>query len=190
MSGWSTPTGEMAWPCKDPAMKTRTAGFLSLACFIGTIFLANWLISTYGVVSVGFGLLAPAGVYAVGLAFTFRDVAHRVLGPAWVFAAIVAGAGLSASVSPRFALASGVAFLVSETSDLLVYAPLERRSWLGAVALSNTVGLVLDSVVFLWLAFGSLSLLAGQIVGKTWMTLLAIAVLYVVRRGTPHRQVA
>jgi len=36
------------------------------------------------------------------------------------------------------------------------------------------VGLVVDSVVFLWLAFGSLEFLLGQIVGKTWMVLLSM----------------
>ena len=78
---------------------------------------------------------------------------------------------LSYFVAPAFALASGVAFLVSELADLAVYTPLERRSWIGAVALSNTVGLVVDSMLFLALAFGSQEFLAGQVVGKAWMTL-------------------
>jgi hypothetical protein len=43
--------------------------------------------------------------------------------------------GLSFLIAPTFALASGVAFLVSEAADLTVYTPLERRSWLGAVVL-------------------------------------------------------
>ena len=33
---------------------------------------------------------------------------------------------------------------------------------------------MVDSVVFLWLAFGSLEFLAGQIVGKAWMIVLSI----------------
>lgn len=159
----------------------RLSGFASLAGFIATIWVANWLITRYGVVSVGFGLVAPAGVYAVGVAFTLRDIAHRALGPVWVMGAIVIGAALSASVSPAFALASGVAFLCSELADLGVYTPLERKTWLGAVVLSNTVGLVIDSVIFLWLAFGSLEFLKGQIVGKAWMTLLAVALIAATR---------
>jgi uncharacterized PurR-regulated membrane protein YhhQ (DUF165 family) len=78
---------------------------------------------------------------------------------------------------PGFAVASATAFLLSETADLLVYEPLERRSWPLAVGLSNTVGLVVDSVVFLALAFGSLEFLPGQIVGKALMTVLALLVL-------------
>lgn len=158
-------------------MKPRTMGLVALAGFIATIFVANWLIEHYGIVSVGFGLMAPAGVYAVGVAFTLRDVAHRALGPAWVIGAIIVGAALSALVSPAFALASGVAFLCSELADLVVYTPLRRKSWLGAVAASNTIGLVVDSILFLWLAFGSLQFLQGQIVGKAWMTLLAVVLI-------------
>jgi uncharacterized PurR-regulated membrane protein YhhQ (DUF165 family) len=153
-----------------------------LIAFIATIFLANWAIETYGLVPVGPDLVAPAGVYFAGLAFTFRDLAHDRLGRGWIVLAIVAGAVLSGLVSSKFALASGVAFLVSELLDFAVYTPLRNRNWLGAVAASNVVGLVADSILFLWLAFGSLSYLFGQIVGKAWMTLLAVAVLWALRR--------
>ena len=37
---------------------------------------------------------------------------------------------------------------------------------------SSFVGLVIDSVVFLYLAFGSLEFLLGQVLGKGWMVLL------------------
>ena len=156
--------------------------YVPLVAYIGTIFAANWALVTFGLVPVGFGLLAPAGVYFAGLAFTFRDLTQDGLGRAWTFGAIVVGAGLSALVSPQFALASGTAFLLSETADLLVYTPLRERHWLGAVALSNTVGLVVDSALFLALAFGSLAFLPGQVVGKLWMTALAVGALWLLRR--------
>ena len=47
---------------------------------------------------------------------------------------------------------------------------------------SGVVGLVVDSVVFLWLAFGSLEFLLGQIVGKAWMVLLSIPFVTWLRR--------
>lgn len=161
-----------------------------VAFYIATVFLANWAIATFGLVPVGFGLMAPAGVYFVGLAFTFRDLAHEAVGRKWIAVAIVIGAGLSAFVSPQFALASGVAFLLSELADFGVYTPLRERGWLRAVAISNVVGLVLDSALFLWLAFGSLDFLPGQIVGKAWMTLLAIGVLWGARRALSERRCA
>ena len=153
-----------------------------LVGYIATIILANWAIQAFGVVPVGFGLLAPAGVYFAGLAFTLRDLVQEELGRLWTVAAIVLGAAVSALISPQFAIASGVAFLVSELADFAVYTPLRRRHWLAAVALSNTVGLVADSVLFLSLAFGSLDFLAGQVVGPAWMTILAVALLWTVRR--------
>jgi uncharacterized PurR-regulated membrane protein YhhQ (DUF165 family) len=94
------------------------------------------------------------------------------------------GAALSAAIAPAaLALASGIAFLMSEFADLAVYTPLARRRLVAAVAASGAVGLVVDSIVFLWLAFGSLEFLLGQIIGKSWMMLLAIPfVLYLRRR--------
>lgn len=142
--------------------------------YIATIFGANWAIATFGLVPVGFGLLAPAGVYFAGLAFTLRDLTQERLGARAVVVAILAGAALSAVVSPAFAVASGVAFLASEAADFAVYTPLRARGRPLALAVSNVVGLVIDSALFLLLAFGSLEFLAGQIVGKAWMTVLAL----------------
>lgn len=174
----------------------RTVLRLTLfAAFLGTVVAANWAITTYGIVPVGFGLAAPAGVYAAGIAFSLRDLLHEVGGRVWVLVAVAAGAALSIFVSaPAVAVASGVAFTLSELADLLVYEPLRRRGWLLAVGASNVVGLVVDSVVFLAIAFGSLSLLAGQIVGKAWMTVLAVLLLAVGRaawrRGREGRALA
>lgn len=151
--------------------------------YIGTIFAANWVIGRYGFVPVGFGLMAPAGVYFVGLAFTLRDLTQESLGRTWTVAAIIIGATLSSLVSPSFALASGGAFLLSESADFLVYTPLRKRNWLLAVAVSNTVGLVVDSVLFLALAFRSLDFIEGQIWGKFLMTIIAVALLAIWRHN-------
>ncbi|MDP8922378.1 MAG: VUT family protein [Chloroflexota bacterium] len=155
---------------------------LYLAGYIGTIIAANWAVAAFGLVPVGFGLLGPAGVYFAGLAFTLRDLTQDSLGRRWTLVAILAGALLSGVVSPTLALSSGTAFLFSELADFAVYTPLRARNWLGAVAASNVVGLTIDSALFLWLAFGSLEFLPGQVVGKLWMTLLAVAALWLIRR--------
>lgn len=150
---------------------------LWIAAFIATISAANWAIATFGLVPVGFGLKAPAGVYFAGLAFTLRDLVHERVGRAAVAGAIVVGAALSAVASPSFAVASGIAFLVSEFADFAVYEPMRRRGWLRAVVASNVVGLAVDSALFLLIAFGSLTYLPGQLVGKAWVTLIAVAAL-------------
>jgi hypothetical protein len=51
-----------------------------------------------------------------------------------------------------------------------------------AVVLSGLVGLVIDSIAFLWLAFGSLDFLAGQVIGKAWMIVLSIPFVAWLRR--------
>jgi uncharacterized PurR-regulated membrane protein YhhQ (DUF165 family) len=155
---------------------------IALVGYVAVIVLANWAIQTFGIVPVGFGLAAPAGVYFAGLAFTLRDLVQEQLGRIWTIVAILVGAAVSALVSPQFALASGIAFLLSELADFVVYTPLRRRNWLAAVSLSNSVGLVVDSALFLGLAFGSFDFLAGQVVGKLWMTVLAVALLWGWRR--------
>lgn len=153
--------------------------------YASSIPLANILIENYGPVPVGFSLLAPAGVFAAGLAFTARDLLQRWAGKAWSLAAIVAGVLLSLLLAdPRLALASAVAFGLSELMDMAAYTALARRTFTGAVLISNALGLVVDSIVFLSLAFGSLAFLPGQIVGKAWMTLAALVILIPVRMRT------
>lgn len=159
-------------------MSRLSIGVTVAAAYLATIVGANWAVTTFGVVPVGFGLMAPAAVYVAGLAFTLRDLLQDLAGRWVVLGAILAGAVLSLLIaSPHLAVASGVAFGFSELADLAVYEPLRRRRWLSAVAASNAVGLVVDSILFLSLAFGSLAFLPGQIVGKAWITVLAVVVL-------------
>lgn len=154
---------------------------IALASYVACIVAANVAIAVFGFVPVGFGLVAPAGVYCAGASFSARDWAQHRLGRSWTFGAIVVGAAISAALSPSLALASGVAFAVSETLDMLVYTPLAERQPYAAVALSGAAGLVADSALFLLLAFGSLDYLAGQIVGKAEMIAPALVLLYVYR---------
>lgn len=140
--------------------------------FIGTVYGANWALKTFGVLDV-FGVAVPAGVLFAGVAFTLRDITHRFYGRWVCLAAILIGSALAYVLEDvaKFAIASAVAFSASEVMDLVVYERLRRVSWLSAVVASNTVGAIADSAIFLFLAFGSLSFIAGQILGKVAMTL-------------------
>lgn len=152
---------------------------LALIFYVLCVPAANWAITTFGVVPIGFGLMAPAGVFFAGLSFSLRDAVQERLGRAWTLAAIGAGALLSLVVSDPFvALASGAAFLVSELADFAVYQPLRERGLVRAVVASNVVGSVVDSALFLLLAFGSLDFLAGQVWGKFEVTLATVVVLW------------
>src|SRR5207302_8763015 len=122
-------------------------------------------------------------VLVVGIALVLRDLVQRRLGIGISALAVLAGAALSALLAPpALVLASAVAFLLSEFADLAVYTPLARRRLVAAVVASSLVGLVVDSIVFLYLAFGSLDFLLGQIVGKAWMVLASIPFVTWLRR--------
>jgi uncharacterized PurR-regulated membrane protein YhhQ (DUF165 family) len=166
---------------------------LALLTYAALPILANWMIGNVGtpipngphVIPVGFGLFAPSGVLCAGAALAMRDLVQELAGRRGAIGAIGAGAAISYLVaSPVIALASAVAFLLSELLDFAVYSPLRTRGrvyW--AVGASNTVGLLADTLVFLGMA-GLLTpgLFAGQVVGKVWMTLLALVLLWVMRR--------
>ena len=159
---------------------------------------ASWMIGHVGTVCVPQGpclvpvapwgpggqpLMAPSGVLMIGLALVLRDLVQRRLGRSVAITAIVAGAALSGAVAPpQLIVASAAAFLLSELADFAVYTPLQSRGLVLAVLASSVVGLVVDSVLFLWLAFGSLDYLAGQILGKLWMVLLALPVVHWIRK--------
>jgi uncharacterized PurR-regulated membrane protein YhhQ (DUF165 family) len=167
-------------------------GYIFLVLFCLTIPAANWLIGHAGtvcvpngpcLVPVAPGIMAPSGVLMIGLALVLRDLVQRRLGIEFGIGAIIVGAAISVGLAPpSLVVASAAAFLLSEFADFAVYTPLARRRLVVAVFTSSVVGLVVDSIVFLWLAFGSLEFLTGQIIGKLWMVLLAIPFVVYMRR--------
>ena len=176
----------------DKERRKNVEGAVFLVLFCLTIPAANWMIGHMGtvcvpngpcLVPVAPGVMAPSGVLMVGAALVLRDLVQRRLGFEFGIGAIIAGAALSAGLAPRsLVLASAAAFLLSEFADFAVYTPLARRRLVAAVVASSIVGLIVDSIVFLWLAFGSLDFLFGQILGKLWMVLLAIPFVAWIRR--------
>jgi queuosine precursor transporter len=176
----------------DNSKRKHIEGAFFLALFCLTIPAANWMIGHVGTVCVlngpclipvAPGTMAPSGVLMVGAALVLRDLVQRRLGIEFGVGAIIAGAAISAGIAPpALVLASATAFLLSEFADFAVYTPLARRRLVAAVVASSIVGLMVDSIVFLWLAFGSLEFLPGQIVGKLWMVLLAVPFVAYLRR--------
>jgi uncharacterized PurR-regulated membrane protein YhhQ (DUF165 family) len=189
----------------DTLRTRRIEGALFLVAFALCVPLANWLIGNVGTVCVPNGpclipvapglsgkvITAPSGVLAIGLALVLRDLVQRRLGVNWAFIAIAIGAVLSASFAPpALVVASTAAFLMSEVVDLAVFTPLQKRGLVLAAALSSLAGLVVDSVAFLMLAFGSLDYLAGQVIGKLWMVLATLPVLAWIRARDAQRGMA
>lgn len=163
-----------------------------VAAFAATVPAANWLIGNVGTVCipngpclipVGFGLTAPSGVLLVGLGLVLRDMVHEAGGARAALLAIAIGGLLAWFVAPpALVIASVAAFVLAELADLAVYAPLREKRMGLAVLASGVAGAAVDSAVFLMLAFGSLDFMAGQVVGKLWMSLLAFAFIAARRR--------
>lgn len=170
-------------------------GAVTLVGYVLSIPLANWMIANVGthcfsdghcVVPVWPGIYCPSGSLMVGIALVLRDVVQRAYGARAGLLAIVAGALMSAAVSPpAIVVASVVSFAVSELADFAVYTPLQRRNFVMAVGVSSIVGLVVDGVLFLAIAFGSMDLLVGIVLGKLWMVAAALPVMFWVRRKLP-----
>ena len=164
--------------------------WIILLAYIATIPAANYLIGNVGTVCVDNvclipvwpDLKAPSGVLMIGLAFVFRDLVQRTFGIAWGLCCIFMGAIVSASLSPpALVIASVSAFVFGELLDFAVYTPLQKKGFVLAVAVSSVFASVVDSALFLILAFGSMDFVIGQIVGKWISIFIATTILFLAR---------
>ncbi len=156
--------------------------YLVAVAFLGCIPAANWLIGNVGttcipqgpcLIPVAPGLMAPSGVLLIGAALALRDAVQEALGRAWVLALVIAGAALSLTVSPpALAIASATAFLLSELLDFAVYDRLRKRMLAWAVLLSGAAGAVVDSLLFSYLAFGTVGWAPGLVIAKVYASLV------------------
>ena len=158
-------------------------GLVALTLFILTIPLSNWVIMNVGLVCppdgpclipVWPGLYAPSAVMIAGAALVLRNGVQAFLGPWYSLLAVAIGTVLSAFfAAPSLVLASAAAFCFSELADFTVYTPMRKRFPAFSVVLAGLAGSIVDSAIFLSLAFGSLEFITGQVLGKFWMSILA-----------------
>jgi queuosine precursor transporter len=169
--------------------RRRTGPLVALG-YVATIVAANWATTRWPDLSV-LALHIPGGSFAAGLAFTFRNLLQDTCGRAAVLVAIGSGTGLAWLIaSPRIATASMLAFAASECIAFVVYTALRYRPQLVAVGAANTAGLLVDSALFVSLAFATWTALPGQITGKSASTLLALGTQLLYRRCRPPVAVA
>lgn len=156
--------------------------YLTAAAYIACIVLANVLTEHLGLVPIGFGLMVTAGTFAAGGVLLARNVTQDATGRAVIVLLMLAGCGLSWWLaSPQLAVASAVAFALSETADMAVYTPLRARGWSRAVAAASLVGAVVDTFAFLYLAGFPLTAdtVTGQLlvkVGISWLIAATVGV--------------
>lgn len=176
-------------------------GVLGMLIMLGSLLLANWATTALGFIPVGFGVDATAGTLVAGVALAARDLIQDSLGRVAVLCVILVGSVLSFAISaPEIALASAAAFLFAEMADFAAYTPIRMKAkfgdkrWAAAVIVSNLVGALADTVIFLFIAFGAASVLPavpGQLVGKMWGTLayllIGAGIAYLLRRANREK---
>lgn len=136
-----------------------TLGWACLLLFLASIPFANWWLKEHGFWDVPHLGMVPSAVWVVGIAFVVRDLGQYTAGRVLAWLAIAVGVGLSVWLaSPSLALASGVAFAWSESTDALVFTPLSNRGnhlFLIGLCVSGLAASVVDSALFLRIAFHS-----------------------------------
>lgn len=158
---------------------------------------ANWMIGNVGncipngpcVIPVLPNLYAPSGVLIIGLALVLRDAVQLVAGWKWGLASIVVGTFFSyIFANPFLVTASVVSFALSELIDFFVYTPLAKKRLFLALIASGAIGAIVDSATFLFLAFGSIDYIGGQIIGKLYAIIAASLVILIVRPAFQQKE--
>jgi uncharacterized PurR-regulated membrane protein YhhQ (DUF165 family) len=130
------------------------AGRRWTALYVGLMPFINWsfaAVPTFPIPDwLGGGMFQPLAI-VTGLVLVVRDFAQREL-KHWIWGAMIVGLALSTLTSwIQVVVASGLAFLVSETVDWAVYTftkrPLSQR-----IMISSLASAPLDQIVFIGLA--------------------------------------
>jgi uncharacterized PurR-regulated membrane protein YhhQ (DUF165 family) len=116
--------------------------------YIVLIAMVNYAFTVVPLVALPDGTLWPPVSLLVGFVFVVRDFAQREVGHK-VLLAMLAGAALSyVMAGPQVAIASALAFAVSELADWAVYT-FTKRPFAQRILYSSALGTPIDSIVFL-----------------------------------------
>lgn len=110
------------------------------------------------------------GAFTYPLAFLVSDIVNRLEGPVVarrvVYAGFITGLACSAVgtqimgeygplVTMRVAIGSGLAFLLAQLLDVMIFDRLRRRAWWQAPFISTFFGSSLDTAIFFTIAFSA-----------------------------------
>ncbi|MGI9511983.1 MAG: queuosine precursor transporter [Anderseniella sp.] len=111
--------------------------------------------------------LLTFAAFTFPVAFLVTDLTNRLFGAASARKVVFAGFAIAVLVSiilasPRIAIASGSAFLISQLMDVSIFDRLRAGRWWRAPLVSSMIGAVVDTFIFFSFAFAaSLSLLGA-----------------------------
>lgn len=98
------------------------------------------------------------GAITYPVSYFITDLTNRLFGPTAARRVVYTGFALAVIVSiwlasPRIALASGTAFLISQLMDVAIFDRLRRRTWWQPPLFSSVIGSLVDTMLFFALAF-------------------------------------
>jgi uncharacterized integral membrane protein (TIGR00697 family) len=181
--------------------------YVVIALFTSVDIVSNVIASK--LVAIG-PLVVPAATFLFPLAFTLVDLVNRAMGKVvarWVVLGAFAGnvvlvasatiavalppAGfwpnqeayaLILGAAPRVVLASWVAYLASSMTDVEVFARLTALPLWGRVMVSSAISLLIDSIIFVGIAFGPLpQVIASQYLIKLVMSVVGLPLILLAR---------
>ena len=135
-------------------MKRIVPTVFSVGAYVAFIVLVNWLFVpeqliegvTQWSTNTWMGTLYLANVI-VGLVFVLRDYAQREIGHKVLLATLLAGLPVWYFAGPGLAVASMVAFALSEMTDWAVYS-FTKRPLQSRILLSSMIAIPIDTLVF------------------------------------------
>jgi len=137
--------------------------FIAVAAMAAIIAGSNYLVqfpvhATLGAINLADLLTYAAFTFPV--AFLVTDLTNKLFGAAAARKVVFAGFAIAVIVSiivasPRIAIASGSAFLISQLLDVSIFDRLRTGTWWRAPLISSMLGAVVDTFVFFSLAFAA-----------------------------------
>lgn len=149
----------------------------AITTYIFALIAANLLVAAFG------PTVTPINAFLlIGLDLALRDALHFQL-KNWQMATLILAASVSSYLlnpaSGQIAIASAIAFLLSNAIDWIVFSR-TKGNWLKRSNISNASGALIDSLIFPLIAFGSIlpAIIAGQFLAKVaggaiWSMVLA-----------------
>lgn len=144
--------------------------FIAVGAMAAIIAGSNFLVQfpVHAVIgSINLADLLTFAAFTFPIAFLVTDLTNRLFGAASARKVVFAGFAIAVVISiilatPRIAIASGSAFLISQLMDVSIFDRLRSGHWWRAPLVSSMVGAVVDTFIFFSFAFAaSLSFLGA-----------------------------
>ena len=149
--------------------------FLLLSFLMGVVVLSSNYLVQFPINYYGFDEILTYGAFSYPIAFLITDLANRSFGKLVarkiVYLGFFVGIGFTILfstdfadyISIRIAIGSGIAFLVSQLSDVQIFDKLRKKEWFIAPLTSSIIGSTIDRFLFFSISFYA--------TGVNWITL-------------------